>query len=56
MLLLFHPRQQQNILERFYRCHLVQLPQGGSPCTYRTIMFQQLEPHVCNIETHRYTV
>ena len=56
MLPLFHSQQQQRLLEGFYCFHLVQLPQGGSPCTYRTTIFHRLKPWACNVETQRYTV
>jgi len=43
MLPLFHPRQRQRPLEGFYSCHLVQLPQRGSLCTYCTTIFHRLK-------------
>ena len=50
MLPQIHSRQQQRLLEEFYGCHLMQLPQGGSLCTYSTIMFHQPEPQACNLK------
>ena len=49
MLLLFHPRQRQKLLEGFCCCH-VQLPQEGSSCSFCTTRFHQPGLRACNIE------
>ena len=56
MFSMFHSRQLQRLLEGFYYCHLVQLPQARSPCTYHTTMFHRSKPRACNIKIHRYIV
>ena len=54
---LIHSWQQQKTIRRILLLSsYVELPQRGSPSTYRTTMFHLPEPGACNIETHRYMV